>query len=118
MNGVNPQAYLRDVLARIVARHPMSSRQPPSAQGGLPRSSPGAYEDTLIASEVDIGRRWNALPGSSAFLSTCSSGGSRLLIISLIESLVPDAIAAQGIAVARHLAPFGGQPIHNAGIVH
>ena len=23
MNGVNPQAYLRDVLARIVARHPM-----------------------------------------------------------------------------------------------
>ena len=24
MNGVDPQAYLRDVLARIVARHPMS----------------------------------------------------------------------------------------------
>jgi transposase len=23
MNGVNPQAYLRDVLARIVAHHPM-----------------------------------------------------------------------------------------------
>ena len=23
MNGVDPQAYLRDVLARIVARHPM-----------------------------------------------------------------------------------------------
>ena len=23
MNGVNPQAYLRDVLARIVARHPV-----------------------------------------------------------------------------------------------
>jgi len=24
MNGVDPQAYLRDVLAKIVARHPMS----------------------------------------------------------------------------------------------
>jgi transposase len=24
MNGVDPQAYVRDVLARIVARHPMS----------------------------------------------------------------------------------------------
>ena len=23
MNGVDPQAYLRDVLAKIVARHPM-----------------------------------------------------------------------------------------------
>jgi hypothetical protein len=23
MNGVNPQLYLRDVLVRIVARHPM-----------------------------------------------------------------------------------------------
>jgi transposase len=23
INGVNPQAYLRDVLATIVARHPM-----------------------------------------------------------------------------------------------
>ena len=24
MNGVDPQAYLRDVLAKIIARHPMS----------------------------------------------------------------------------------------------
>ena len=24
MNGIDPQAYLRDVLARIVACHPMS----------------------------------------------------------------------------------------------
>jgi transposase len=24
MNGLDPQAYLRDVLAKIVARHPMS----------------------------------------------------------------------------------------------
>ncbi len=24
MNGVNPQAYLADVLAKIVGRHPMS----------------------------------------------------------------------------------------------
>jgi transposase len=24
MNGVDPQAYLRDVLAKIVARHPMN----------------------------------------------------------------------------------------------
>ncbi len=24
MNGVDPQAYLREVLAKIVARHPMS----------------------------------------------------------------------------------------------
>ena len=24
MNAVNPQAYLRDVLAKIVARHPMN----------------------------------------------------------------------------------------------
>ena len=23
MNGIDPQAYLRDVLAKIVARHPM-----------------------------------------------------------------------------------------------
>jgi hypothetical protein len=36
----------------------------------------------------------------------------------LMESLAPAAIAAQGVAVARHLAPFGGQPNHNKGILH
>ena len=54
MNGVNPQAYLRDVLARIVARHPwvgstISCRSPTCRRQTRLRPDNTAYAGSLWA---------------------------------------------------------------------
>ena len=72
MNGVDPQAYLRDVLANIVARHPMSRIDELLPFAYLPAADKplagtvgtvGAVAGTTIAGTKDVARDRAALGG-------------------------------------------------------